>query len=522
MARSFTVLLLVLFATACGDRYDPVSVESPDSQDLPSARVGAQLDQVPYPLPADAPSRWDAAWWNMSDSELATYVANADGRVIIGFKEPNALAGVDEYGRVLVSPATVQQAKSDFAWRGFSVIYEYKLTPAILAEIPPSAVAQLRRNPLIDYIEPETFGEWMAQDTTWNIRKVRAPVAWSQSTGNGVKLLIIDSGIDNQHNDLGPAVIQACDGSNGLDEYGHGTHVSGIAAALNNSIDVIGVAHGVALWSSRVGRQVPSASAVKCAVEFGRINGTFAMSMSLGLSPYASLTDEIKGAYADGHYLVASAGNNWGGPVSYPASLAEVVAVSATDANDSWWSGSSKGPEVELSAPGANVTSTCLGGGTCSMTGTSMAAPHVAAAAAVVKSYNPSWSNTYIRNRLQSTAKDRGAPGYDQYFGYGRLDVGAAVGVTLPSVSISGPTRILPDATCSWYADVSGGIPPYTYNWYNDGIGVGTSSWYTGGKDPGNLTDHFPLRVDVRDGRGDTATKQITVYEDPNARVCFI
>jgi subtilisin/minor extracellular protease Epr len=169
---------------------------------------------------------------------------------------------------------------------------EQRFIPAVVTRIAPSLMTMVRAAPFIDYIEPVVTGTYLAQSTPWNITRVRAPGAWVSGTGGGVKLLIIDSGVDGSHPDLNPAVIQACDSTDGLDEFGHGTHVSGIATAVNNASYVVGVAHGVALWSSKVGTTVPNAAFVECAIEFGRLNQTFVMSMSLSLAPLTSLTDD--------------------------------------------------------------------------------------------------------------------------------------------------------------------------------------------------------------------------------------
>ena len=97
----------------------------------------------------------------------------------------------------------------------------------------------------------------------------------------------------------------------------------------------------------------------------------------------------------------------------------------------------------------------------------------------------------------------------------------SAITVYVPlTVGISGPTQIRPGATCLWDATVSGGTSPYTYNWFNDNMSVGTGSEYTGGKDPGNLGDHFTLRVDVADAGFGRGSHTITVYENASAQIC--
>lgn len=138
---------------------------------------------------------------------------------------------------------------------------------------------------------------------------------------------------------------------------------------------------------------------------------------------------------------MASAGNDNGGPVRYPANLAEVIAVGATTGADGIADFSNVGPELELTAPGVYLYSTTvpysdacgLGAAYGQCSGTSFAAPMVAAAAAMVMAEHPFWTPEQIRSRLRSSALDLGAPGRDNMYGHGRLDAAGAVGYTPPS-----------------------------------------------------------------------------------------
>lgn len=164
-----------------------------------------------------------------------------------------------------------------------------------------------------------------------------------------------------------------------------------------------------------------------------------------------------------------------------------------------------------------------LGGGTAIVDGTSFSAPHVAAAAAVIKSANPGWTNADVREALQETAVYLGA---STYYGHGLLDIAAAVAYSPPTtltVDIDGPTLIEPGATCTWWA-VHDGTGPFTYAWYNDGGsgGTGSDSSFTTSKESGNLMDHFSIDLYVEDSLGASGHKQITVYEDSGAPPCFI
>lgn len=406
------VAATVLVAAACRDIAPTGSLTDSGARSSAQASIAEQRPR---------PSRTDTPWRLMSDVELATKVAEAGGRVFIGFKDPEAAAGVDEMGRVLASRSSVAAAKALLRGRAVELEFEFIDMPTVIARIPSASVGELRHHALIEYIEPIFPGSYLAQDTTWNVHRVNAPDAWSSSSGSDVKLLITDSGIDNAHPDLAPAVVQSCETppSDGIDRLFHGTAVAGIAAAVNNDAQIVGTAHGVALWSSRIGRDFPDAGFAACAVQFGRVNGVHVINLSIDVTPNTGLTDQINAAYnQDGIVIVAAAGNRNGGPVAYPATLGAVIAVSAIDTNNNFASFSAAGPQVELTAPGTTVTdqrgltTTCLGGtvaSTCAgfrVQGTSFAAPHVAAAAAILKSFNPAWTNVEIRDRLQRTAID--------------------------------------------------------------------------------------------------------------------
>jgi len=409
----------------------------------PAANRPPPVPALTPPVQAQGHRRDDTPWRRMTDAALRDKVSEAGGRVFVGFKDPGASAGVDESGRVLARGPNVAAAKAQLRGLGLHFEIEFLDMPTVVTRIPPGLLTQLRANPSIEYIEPIFPGTYSTQTTTWNVSRVNAPAAWPFSTGAGAKLLITDSGIDNAHPDLAPAVVQSCTSppDNGLDGFGHGTAVAGIAAAVNNDAQIVGVAHGVALWSSKIGTLAPDPAYATCAVQFGRVNHVNVISMSITLNPYTALTDQINAAYnQDGIVIVVAAGNTNGGAVTYPATLASAIAVSATDQNNNFASFSAAGSKVEIAAPGTTVTgqtgitTTCRGGTVSEfcefrIEGTSFSTPHVAAAAAILKAYNPSWTNVDIRARLQQSAVDLGPAGRDNQFGFGLLNIVAALNV---------------------------------------------------------------------------------------------
>jgi subtilisin family serine protease len=221
----------------------------------------------------------------MSEDDLLARIADASGRVFIGFKSPDAGAGVDEHGRLLADARSIGLAREALAAASVDVRWAAPDMPAVVARIPQQAVRGLLHNPLIEYIEPIFPLRWASQDTTWNVRRINAVGAWPTSDGTGTILQIIDSGLDPSQTQLSPAVQQTCDAFSGqnYDIFGHGTTVAGIAAAINDGSAIIGASPGVTLWSSKVGNGAPDPDCMAEAISFGRIYGVRVMNISIGI-----------------------------------------------------------------------------------------------------------------------------------------------------------------------------------------------------------------------------------------------
>jgi minor extracellular protease Epr len=263
------------------------------------------------------------------------------------------------------------------------------------------------------------------------VYRVNAPVAWNNTTGSGVKIAILDTGISRKHPDLtisgGINLIGSLHNTKWNDDNGHGTHVAGIIAAHNNSIGVIGVAPGAELYAVKVLDQYGGGriSDVIEGIEWAVQNNMDIISMSLGTTEYSqALNDSSASAYNAGILLVASTGNNGDGNLStndvmYPAKLDSVIAISAIDQNNMAISWSADGSEVELAAPGVDIYSTWLDGGYQSMSGTSMAAPFVSGVAALMMQNNVCASPDKVRAAMAYNAIDLGVPGIDNVYGFG-------------------------------------------------------------------------------------------------------
>jgi subtilisin len=286
------------------------------------------------------------------------------------------------------------------------------------------------------------------QKIPWNIQMVRADSVWDRVTGAGVRVAVIDTGIDNDHPDLsvkgGASFVPGVGPWN--DDQGHGTHCAGIVGARNNRLGVVGVAPGCELYAVKVLNRRGSGqlSWILAGMGWAAENKMNVASMSLGsnvddpdvdcLIAYQRAARELHDV---GCIVVAASGNNgresnpW---VGQPARCPAYMAVAAVDSDRNLADFSSRGPSslcaecgVEISAPGVSVRSTTVGGGYGEKSGTSMACPHVAGAAALLLEQHPTWTPARVRERLTSTAQDLGAPGADPGTGAGLLDCHSAV-----------------------------------------------------------------------------------------------
>lgn len=275
----------------------------------------------------------------------------------------------------------------------------------------------------------------------WGVDKIDAEKVWGITTGDAIKVAIIDTGIDLAHPDLKTNIKGGYNSINPRksadDDNGHGTHVAGIVAAIDNEIGVVGVGPQIDLYAVKVLNAVGSGylSDVIEGLDWAIANGMQVVNMSLGtLSNVQSFREAIQRVNAAGIVQVAAAGNS-GGAVIYPAAYPEVIAVSATDQNNVIVSWSSRGLEVDLTAPGVSIYSTYKGQIYKTLSGTSMAAPHVTGVAALVLNQtlkcdidlNGSCSPAEVQQRLEATARDLGEIGKDNLYGSGLVDAYTAV-----------------------------------------------------------------------------------------------
>jgi subtilisin len=340
--------------------------------------------------------------------------------------------------------------------------------PVVTAQLTDGEINDLRQNDNVAQVEEDTlcyaledyapegaFGRVavenqpspLAETIPANVQQVNAPQAWGYSQGKGIRVAVLDTGIDFRHPDLQPNYVGGVSFVPGaatpMDDQGHGTHCAGTIAAAIEGTHVVGVAPLASLYAVKVLDRNGSGqfSWIIAGIDWCIQNDIHIISMSLGArtAPEAVKT-MCDAAWNRGLLLVAAAGNaqqqfpvppdesNVGPPAKYQ----NVIAVSAIDSSNVIAGFSSRGPEVDVCAPGVNVLSDRLGGGTTTMSGTSMACPCVAGVAALAWGSHRFSNNEEIWNLLASTVDNLGVPGWDLFFGYGRVNALAAAAAMVP------------------------------------------------------------------------------------------
>jgi PKD repeat protein len=374
---------------------------------------------------------------------------------------------------------------------GGVIKHSYRLVPGIAASVPEAAIDGLSHNPNITMIEDDLtiYAVDIELDHCWGVERIGAgTVHASGNTGDGVKVAIIDSGIDYTHPDLNANYVDGYDFVNGdddpMDDHGHGTHCSGIVAAEDNGTGAVGVAPDADLYGLKVlsASGSGSYSNVIAALEWAILNGIQVTSNSYGSSGYPGwLVEYTFDLAADSGIInVCAAGNsgNYAGTgenMIYPAKFASCISVAATTISDVRASFSSTGQQMEIAAPGAGIYSTVPGGGYQSWSGTSMACPHVSGVVALMIKAGVA----DIRGTLAATAEDLGAPGWDPQYGYGLVNAVAAVGEPgdpepdpVVAQFVGDPTNGDTDLTV-YFTDLSTGNPT---SWLWDFGDTGTST----------------------------------------------
>ncbi len=405
----------------------------------------------------------------------------------------------------------------------------------------------------------------------WNLDAV----GWTEGdpgSAAGVLVAIVDSGVDDDHPDLAAQIWQnaaEAEGHSGVDddgngyvddvagwdftdapglpgdgdfverdadpddESGHGTHVAGIVAAINNNgLGIAGVAPGATLMVLRAGFNIGSAGYlqdddVAAAIVYAADNGADVINLSLGDPRYSPLlADAVQYAADLDVVVVAAAGNEGSSQVYYPARLDPTIAVAAAGRTGQRLSFSNHGASIDLIAPGLAVLSTQPGGGYGLLSGTSMAAPHVSAAVALVRAQHPEYSRLQVLGAIVAAAQDRQTVGWDRSTGHGHLRLPPfTVASPLVVAIVDPPTDRQTSATTidilaaveaptasEYHIEWGRGESPQSFEPITSGVlaaGIGrpTGEWSTEGLEAGRYT----LRVRADDAAGRTHEDRVIV-----------
>jgi len=315
----------------------------------------------------------------------------------------------------------------------------------------------LRRNPHIEYVEPNYIyhGCYTPNDpwisSQWGLAKVGAYEAWDITLGAGpfnpIKIAIVDSGIKLDHEEWAGILIYRKitdpydfveDDNRPDDLYGHGTKVAGIAAArIDNQRGAAGLCPRSSIMPVKVmaTRKSGYAYTLGKGITYAADKGAHVINLSLGGYAYSQYVEQaVAYAWGKGAVLVGAAGNGGTSNPYYPAAYQHCMAVAATDENDNRWSESNYGNWVSVAAPGVNIFTTAtvegFGSGRGFYTrdrGTSLAAPHVAGLAGLIRSYFPRYTNSQVLRQI-ATLADR-INGTGTYWQNGRINAARSLKV---------------------------------------------------------------------------------------------
>ncbi len=393
-----------------------------------------------------------------------------------------------------------------------SILDEMDNLDLVLLSVPEGRelekAGELEHSPLVEYAEPNyvvQIADPIAADplydslrspattpddpyfpSQWNLSLIEAPAAWDVTTGSDkIVIAFVDSGVDLDHPELKDKIWKNTDEipGNGIDDdgngyiddvhgwdfvnwhgepqddYGHGTFVASIATAeTNNGIGMAGVSWGSEVMPIKVldergySHHWHTAGGITYAADNGAKIINLSWTLISGIDPQP-LQNAVSYAHSKGALVIAAAGDSYDASYKYPAAFDHVVSVAAIDREDGHPDFSTYNDKVDIAAPGSDILGLCLGGVYCRFGSTHSATPHVSGLAALVWSMNPNLTPDEVEGIIESTAVDLGEPGRDDYYGYGRIDVTAAVMTTTHYLQVE------PDSLYFLVCDDS--IPPF-------------------------------------------------------------
>jgi len=356
----------------------------------------------------------------------------------------NDLSSISQNNRIVVVSKNENENETSVALKKYKHKKIKSLTNFKSAEVvlvDDFELAKLRNDNSIHVFEdasikvskPKEGKQIKEQQIPWGVSRVEADKAWVNTTGKGVKVAVVDSGI-SKHKDLRDNIkgeFNAIDPKkSAIDDFGHGTHVAGIIAAKDNKIGVVGVAPDVDLYAVKVLDAMGAGylSDLAEGIEWCINNGIQVINLSVELQKdFPLLSYTINRALSADIIIVAAAGNTFGKSVTYPAAYEGVISVSAIDTNNNIAEFSAIG-KIDFCAPGVDIYSTHLGNNYTTMSGTSMAAPHVSGVIALILSdlrndinRDGIVSKEELNVVIYNNTTDLGLNGYNEIFGIGLL-----------------------------------------------------------------------------------------------------
>lgn len=286
-----------------------------------------------------------------------------------------------------------------------------------------------------DITKLDEYAKIATERINWAEFLLRIPEVWQSTQGEGVKVAVLDTGVDPDHPDLQAAILDTVDftGDGIEDANGHGTHCAGIIAARLNNVGFVGVAPKCDLLIAKVLANNGSGAYqwITSGIDWAVAKGAHIISMSLGGPVSADiLFTAIHAALVKNVFVVCAAGNDgslYQNSIGFPGRYGGVITVAAHDQNGNRSGFSSSGGELDVMAPGSDIWSTYKNGGWASLSGTSMATPFVAGLGALILSKHMNTANNQTpldnnENLKEHLLRMAAHPGYhDNETGYGPL-----------------------------------------------------------------------------------------------------
>ncbi len=312
------------------------------------------------------------------------------------------------------------------------------------ADDPAQVAAQLSRHPAVVYAEPNYIRHAMRTPNDplvaeqWALNNIQAYDAWDITTGEGILIAVLDTGVLSSHPDLSGRVLPGYNAINGSDrtedDSGHGTAVAGlIAANTDNGAGIAGMCWNCSILPIKAltARGQGTDLAVARGIRWATDQGARVINLSLGGSDDSRvLREAVQYANSRGVLVISASGNErqQGNAVNYPAAYPEVLAVGGTGNTDTITGFSNTGDHLDLAAPSVGLWTTIPGDREYGPpNGTSFSSPYVAGTAGLVWTLRPDLANTDVKCILEASADDQGTPGKDPEYGWGRLNALRAV-----------------------------------------------------------------------------------------------